>query len=167
MPRGPGIRHVSKTTVAAAVSLALGLTGVLLTACGSDGDSNGGAAGAPELAVDGAYLPRPPTPDMAAGYLSVRNSGSGGDKLTSVTTALSDDVTMHTTEGNAMRKVTEFEVPADGELDLARGGNHLMLAKLTRQPKVGETVTLTLHFATSQPIEVKVPVKPTSYRPED
>ncbi|MFE6774741.1 copper chaperone PCu(A)C [Streptomyces sp. NPDC057702] len=163
-PQGPRARRVSKTSLAAAASLALGLGGVALTACGADDDAKGGS---PRLAVSGAYLPQPPTPDIAAGYLSVRNSGGDADRLTSVTTALSDTVTMHTTQGSAMRKVTGFEVPAGGELTLARGGDHLMLEKLTRQPKVGETVTLTLHFASSPAIEVRVPVKPTSYQPED
>lgn len=162
--RGPRARRVSKTALAGATSLALGLGGLLLTACGSDDDKDAG--GSAKLAVAGAYLPQPPTPDIAAGYLSVRNSGDAADRLTSVTTALSDRVTMHTTEGTAMRRVTEFEVPAGGELNLARGGDHLMLEKLPRQPKVGETVTLTLHFAKSPAIEVSVPVKPTSYQPE-
>lgn len=159
------VPRMRKTTLAAAVALLFGLSAVALTACGSDDD--GGSGGEPTLAVDGAYLPQPPTPDIAAGYLSVRNTGGGGDKLTSVTTALADRVTMHTTEGSAMRKVTEFEVPAGGRLDLARGGNHLMLEKLTRRPEVGETITLTLHFASSPAIEVKAQVKPTSYQPED
>ncbi|MER0243720.1 copper chaperone PCu(A)C [Streptomyces sp. HSW2009] len=150
--------------MAGVLALVTGLSGFALTACGTDDDKK---AGRPELSVDGAYLPQPPTADIAAGYLSVRNTGGTADELTSVTSALSDDVTMHTTEGGAMRKVTAFEVPAGGRLDLARGGNHLMLEKLTRQPKVGETITLTLHFATSPAVEVKVPVKPTSYLPED
>ncbi|MBH5335864.1 copper chaperone PCu(A)C [Streptomyces pactum] len=168
---GRGARG-SRWYAAAAVSVTTSL-GLVLTACaGEDGgtaDDGGGkaAGGRPELAVSGAYMPQPAMPDMAAGFLTVRNEGGASDRLTAVTTPLSPDVTLHTTEGTAMRRVAELEVPAEGELRLASGGSHLMLGKLAHRPKVGETVRFTLHFATSGPISVDVPVKPTTYRPAD
>ncbi|MFH8368038.1 copper chaperone PCu(A)C [Streptomyces sp. NPDC018031] len=165
--RGVRARWYAAAAVSAATSL-----GLVLTACAGDGDgargTGGGKGGArPELAVSGAYLPQPAMPDMAAGFLTVRNEGGAADRLTSVTTPLSADVTLHATEGTSMRRVPELEVPADGELRLASGGSHLMLGKLAHRPKVGEKVRFTLHFATSGPIEVDVPVKPTTYRPAD
>ncbi|WP_311767036.1 copper chaperone PCu(A)C [Streptomyces rhizosphaericus] len=163
---GPGIRK------AAAVVLTVGLSAAL-AACGSedggggDGGDHAGHKGAPKLSVSGAYVSQPPLDDMAAGYLAVRNAGGGADELTSVTTPLASEVTLHTTKGNRMKQVSSLDVPADGRLELTSGGDHLMLTNLTHRPKVGERVSFTLHFATSDPIEIKVPVEPTTYRPKD
>lgn len=164
IPAADGGRRVrTRWYAAAAVSVTTSL-GLVLTAC-AGGD--GGAGDRPKLAVSGAYLPQPAMSDMAAGFLTVRNEGGTADRLTSVTSPLSPDVTLHATEGTSMRRVTELEVPAEGELRLASGGSHLMLGKLDHRPEVGEKVRFTLHFATSGPIAVDVPVKPTTYRPAD
>ncbi|WP_065961842.1 copper chaperone PCu(A)C [Streptomyces sparsogenes] len=151
----------ARRTAAAALGLALAAA---LAGCGGGG---GGGDDRPELSVSGAYVPQPPTPDMAAGYVTVTNKGGAADRLTSVTTPLAAEVTMHTTIGTRMKRVASLKVPADGELRLATGGDHLMLTNLTHKPKVGDKVSLTLHFASSDPIEIKVPVEPTTYRPKD
>lgn len=152
---------ITRHRAAAAAALALGLTGTL-TACGGD---DGGDR--PELSVGGAYIPRPAMSDMAAGFLTVTNKGGGQDKLTSITTPLARDVTLHTTKGTQMKQVGSLDVPANGELKLTSGGDHLMLTKLVHRPKLGEKVEFTLHFATSDPIKIKVPVEPMTYRPKD
>lgn len=120
----------------------------------------------PRLTVTGAYLPQPALPDMAAGYFTVTNSGDSDAELTSVTSDLSDDITLHSTQGNRMRQVTSFTVPAGGALTLRTGGNHLMLADLTRTPVAGDTVAMRLHFAGAAPLDVSVPVEPLAYRPK-
>ncbi|WP_431771950.1 copper chaperone PCu(A)C [Streptomyces cucumeris] len=157
----------SRTALAAALVLGLSAT---VAACGS-GDSDGGGeekdGGRPKLSVSGAYLPQPSMDDMAAGFLTVRNAGAGADRLTSVSTPLAAEVTLHHTAGNRMKQVSSLDVPANGRLELASGGDHLMLTKLTHRPKVGEKVEFTLRFANSDPIEIKVPVEPTTYRPKD
>ncbi|MGO4422022.1 copper chaperone PCu(A)C [Streptomyces sp. MCAF7] len=159
---GAGSATGVRRRTAAAASLVLGLS-VVLAACGSEDD--GGDS--PKLSVSGAYVPQPPTPDMAAGYVTVTNKGGADDELTSVTTPLAAEVTMHTTTGTRMKQVRSLKVPADGELRLATGGDHLMLTNLTHKPKVGDKVSFTLHFASSVPVEIKVPVEPTTYRPKD
>ncbi|MFI6143019.1 copper chaperone PCu(A)C [Streptomyces griseus] len=131
--------------------------GAALAGCSSDG--------APDLKVVGAYLPQPVS-DMAAGFLVVRNSGDAGDRLTSVTSPLSDDVTIHETKNQKMREVSSFEVPANGELDLERGGNHIMFMKLKQKPKQGEKVSVELHFEKADPIRVDLPVKETTHNPK-
>nr|WP_245245172.1 copper chaperone PCu(A)C [Streptomyces palmae] len=139
----------------------------MLTGCGGDDKESEKhrTATAPLLSVTGAYMPRPAMSDMAAGFLTVRNAGGSADRLTSVTTPLSKDVTLHATQGTRMQRVPDLEVPAHGELRLASGGSHLMLGKLDHRPKVGEKVRFTLHFADSDPIQVEVPVRPITYRP--
>ncbi|MFI2298242.1 copper chaperone PCu(A)C [Actinacidiphila glaucinigra] len=140
------------------VAAALVLLGA--TAC------SGPPAG-PELKVSGAYIPQPALADMAAGYFTVANTGGRDARLTSVTSDLSGDITLHSTEGNRMRRVTSFTVPAGGRLTLALGGSHLMLTDLEHKPVPGERVSLRLHFDDADTIDVRVPVKPAGYRPGD
>ncbi|MEV3930969.1 copper chaperone PCu(A)C [Streptomyces sp. NPDC049944] len=143
-----------RTAVAGALALT---TGLALTGCSSDS--------AARLEVTGAFMPQPVS-DMAAGFLLVKNSGDTTDRLTSVTSSLSDHVSIHETKDRTMRMVTSFEVPADGELDLERGGNHIMFTDLKEQPKRGETVSVVLHFEKADPITVDIPVKETTYNPK-
>lgn len=166
--------------VAAGLTATLAAALIVLGACGPDGDSkaesgsgSGSGSGSkpgpdalPELKVSGAYVPQPPTEDMAGGYFTVRNSGAGADRLTSVSSDVAGDVEMHETVKNQMRKVSTLTVPADGTLELGRGGNHLMLMELKRKPVKGETVTFVLHFKKSGPITVKAPVEATNYTPK-
>lgn len=142
-----------RPTLAAVIALAAGLA---LAGCSSEGT--------PELKISGAFMPQPVS-DMAAGFLTVRNSGGGADRLTSVTSDLSDDITIHESKNQRMQEVKAFDVPADGELDLERGGNHIMFMKLKQKPKQGDKVTVELRFEKSDPITVELPVKEPTYNP--
>lgn len=133
-------------------------TGLTLAGCSS-------SDGEPELKVTGAFMPQPVS-DMAAGFLVVKNSGGASDRLTSVTSSISDNVTIHETKNQTMRMVTSFDVPAGGELDLERGGNHIMFMKLKQQPKQGDKVSVQLHFEKADPIEVDLPVMETTHNPK-
>ncbi|MER5463419.1 copper chaperone PCu(A)C [Streptomyces sp. NPDC002668] len=143
-----------RSALAAVIALSAGLA---LAGCSSDSE--------PELKVKGAFMPQPVDDDMAAGFLTVRNSGGTADKLTSVTSDLSDDITIHESKNQRMQEVKAFDIPADGELDLERGGNHIMFMKLKQKPKQGEKVTVELRFEKSGPIEVELPVKEPTYNP--
>ncbi|GAA4240306.1 copper chaperone PCu(A)C [Actinomadura meridiana] len=152
--------------------LAAGLWALLLAtgpvACGShDTGSHDTGTVLPRLAVTGAYVPEPPMADMAAGYLTVVNTGRGADTLTAVTSDIATDVSLHTTTAKgAMSPVVAMTVPAHGRLVLRTGGNHLMLMGLKRKPRTGDTVTFVLRFTTSAPVTVRAPVRPAGYRPE-
>jgi copper(I)-binding protein len=133
---------------------------------GGTSSPGGAAQGRPQLAVSGAYVPEPPMADMAAGYLTIANTGTRTDQLTSVTSDIAGEVTMHrTTADGAMRPETALPISAGGRLLLRSGGLHLMLMDLKRRPRTGDTVTFVLRFAISSPITVKAPVKPATYRP--
>jgi len=134
---------------------------LILAGCSTGGSS----PDKPELKITGAYMPVPVSSDMAGGFLTVTNSG-GADTLTSVTSSLAKDVTMHSTKDGAMHEEKSFTVPANGRLDLARGGNHLMFDTLTHKPKQGERVSVQLHFATSGTITIDMPVKSATYTPK-
>ncbi|CBG71714.1 putative lipoprotein [Streptomyces scabiei 87.22] len=134
---------------------------LVLAGCGSDGDSTAAA----RLSVKSAYMPQPVTDSLAAGYLVIENDGGKADELTSVTSDIARDVTVHETTGQSMQEVTGLKVPAEGELVLKSGGNHLMFENLKRKPKEGETVSLRLHFTKSKAITVEMPVKSATYQP--
>lgn len=142
--------------VAAATGAATGLTG------------HSGAHGPAKLTVSGGYIPQPLLTDEAAAYVTVTNTGGTDAQLTSVSTALAAHTTLHDTTGTTMRQVTALTVPAGGRLALGTGGDHMMLETLTHKPRVGERVTLRLHFAHAVPatITVTVPVRPTTYSPK-
>ncbi|MFJ5260592.1 copper chaperone PCu(A)C [Streptomyces sp. NPDC088387] len=132
---------------------------LVLAGCGSD-DPQGA-----ELSVSSAYMPQPVSDTMAAGFLTIANNGGEQARLTSVTSDIGE-VTVHETEGNAMREVDSLAVPAHGKLELSSGGNHLMFEKLKRKPKEGEKVTLELHFTGLSPVDVEIPVKSATYNPD-
>ncbi|WUJ15940.1 copper chaperone PCu(A)C [Streptomyces sp. NBC_00390] len=131
--------------------------GLALAGCSADSG--------PELKVSGAFMPQPVGDDMAAGFLTVVNNGGTADKLTSVTSDLSDDITIHTSKNQRMQQVKAFDVPADGSLDLERGGSHIMFMALKQKPEKGQKVSVELHFEKSGPIRVELPVKEATYNP--
>lgn len=138
------------------------LTGALgLAGCGDSHDATA------ELSVGASYMPQPVSADMAAGFLTITNKSGTEDKLTSVTSDVAGQVTMHDTVGGAMREVRSFAVPAHGQLVFRSGGNHLMFENLKRKPKQGDTVTLKLKFAESDPVTVEMPVKSATYTPSN
>ncbi|ATW49422.1 copper chaperone PCu(A)C [Streptomyces peucetius] len=145
-----------RTPLAVVAAVALG-AGLALAGCSADSG--------PELKVSGAFMPQP-VDDMAAGFLTVENDGDGADRLTSVTSTISDDVTIHETKNQKMQEVKSFDIPAGGELDLERGGNHIMFMALKQQPKQGDTVSIELHFEKSDPIKVELPVRETTHNPQ-
>ncbi|MFI8517382.1 copper chaperone PCu(A)C [Streptomyces sp. NPDC085481] len=147
-----------------ALSAAVALTAALaLTGCSSS-DSADSKSG-PDLKVSGAFMPQP-VMDMAGGFLTITNSGDAADKLTSVTSGLSDDVTIHETKNQKMQEVKSFDIPANGELKLERGGSHIMFMELKKQPKQGEKVAIELHFEKSDPIKVDLPVEAANHNPK-
>ncbi|AXE87124.1 copper chaperone PCu(A)C [Streptomyces sp. Go-475] len=147
---------------------ALVIAGALaLAGCGgSDSGDDGGSGGKAELSVGAAYMPQPVSDEMAAGFLTVTNKGGAADELTSVTSDIAGQVTVHETTGGAMREVKSLEIPAHGRLVLKSGGDHLMFEQLKRKPKEGQTVSVELRFARSAPVKVEMPVKPATYTPK-
>lgn len=61
-----------------------------------------------------------------------------------------------------MKTVPALTVPAKGQLVLKPGGDHIMLMKLHRAPKEGETLRLTLKLACGREIVVEAPVSKTA-----
>ncbi|MFG2084741.1 copper chaperone PCu(A)C [Spirillospora sp. NPDC048824] len=147
-----------RRSTAALAALLLAAGSAACTSRDTDGDG-------PRLAVTGAYVRQPPMRDLAAGYLTVVNTGRDADELIAATADIAGEVQLHTTVDNAMKQVESMTVPPHGRLELRMGGDHLMLMKLKSKPEIGDTVTFTLRFAISSPITVQAPVRPTDHRP--
>ncbi|MFF8937740.1 copper chaperone PCu(A)C [Streptomyces paradoxus] len=146
---------------------ALVIAGALaLAGCGGSDSGGDSDSGKPELSVGSAYMPQPVSEDMAAGFLTVTNKGGAADDLTSVTSDVAGQVTVHETVDGAMQEVKGLKIPAGGRLELRSGGDHLMFEQLKRKPKEGQTVSVELHFAHSAPVKVEMPVKPATYTPK-
>ncbi|MER7738449.1 copper chaperone PCu(A)C [Streptomyces sp. NPDC096538] len=146
-------RTAAGPAVAGALALALALTG-----CGSSDD------GTARLSVASAYMPQPVS-DLAAGFLTITNEGDAADRLTSVSSDVAGQVTVHETVDGSMREVESLDIPPHGSLVLESGGNHLMFEQLKRKPTQGQKVAVELRFAHSDPVTVELPVKPATYRP--
>ncbi|MBD0745799.1 copper chaperone PCu(A)C [Streptomyces sp. CBMA152] len=147
-----------RTTLAAAIALTAGLA---MTGCSSDSSDS-----KPSLQVSQAFMPEPVSADMAGGFLVVKNDSKTADKLTKVTSDISDDVTIHETKNQKMQEVKSFDIPANGQLNLERGGSHIMFMALKKKPKQGEKVSIELHFEKADPVKVELPVKETTYNPK-
>ncbi|MFI6943966.1 copper chaperone PCu(A)C [Streptomyces sp. NPDC050418] len=149
-------RRTTDLACAIAVGTALALTG-----CSSDaGDS------APRLSVRDGFIPKPALKDMAGGFLTIVNKG-GADKLVSISSPLAEETIGHRTVGQKMQQVKSFDIPANGELDFERGGNHLMFMKLDHLPKVGDKVEVELRFEKSDPLTAELEVKEATYNPKN
>ncbi|MET9835771.1 copper chaperone PCu(A)C [Streptomyces sp. NPDC006385] len=152
----PAAVILTATGVLATV-LALGVaTGLVTRSFGPSG---------PDLAVTGAFMPQPVTAEIAGGYFTVTNTGDAADELTSVTSGLSDDITLNQAAGDEMRQATSLAIPAHGTLELERGGSHLMFMRLDHRPVEGDHVSVTLHFAKSSPVTLDVPVEAPTFNP--
>ncbi|WP_338671581.1 copper chaperone PCu(A)C [Streptomyces sp. SCSIO 30461] len=151
---------MNRRTAAAIAACLVAAASMTLAGC-----SSGAVPDGPDIKISGAFMPQP-VGDMASGFLTVTNSGGEGDKLTSVTSEIADEVTIHETKGQKMQHVTAFDVPANGELNLERGASHMMFMGLKRQLKAGDNVSVELHFEKSGQVEVELPVKEATYNPK-
>ncbi|WP_330331552.1 copper chaperone PCu(A)C [Streptomyces sp. NBC_00536] len=148
-------------TIAAVLSLSAALA---ISGCSSD---SGSGDGKPKLSVSGGYVPEPVDDKMAGAFMVIKNDSKTADKLTAVTSTLSDDVTIHQTKDQKMQQVQSLDVPANGELKLARGGDHVMFMGLKNKPKVGDKVTVELRFEKADPVKVELDVKERTYKPQN
>ncbi|MGT2529444.1 copper chaperone PCu(A)C [Streptomyces nojiriensis] len=155
-------------TLAAALSLTAALA---ISGCSSDSGGSGGSAdsadGKPKMTVSGGYMPEPVNDKMAGAFMVIKNDSKTADKLTGVTSPLSDDLQIHETKDQKMQQVHSMDVPANGELALARGGNHVMFMGLKNTPKVGDKVTVELHFEKADPVKVELDVKERTYNAQN
>lgn len=139
------------------LAVALSLTAALaISGCSSDAEE-------PAMKVSQGFMPEPVNDKMAGAFMVIKNGSATADKLTGVSSPLSDDLQIHETKDQKMQQVPSMDVPANGELRLERGGNHVMFMGLKSTPKVGEKVTVELRFEKAGPVKVELDVKERTY----
>jgi len=129
-----------------------------------------GAASAHEFKLGNLDIDHPwsratvPNAKVAAGYLSIKNSGSEADRLVSISTDVAGKAEIHEMSVDSagvmtMRPVDgALEIPAGGEVKLAPKGLHVMFMELKQQIKEGEKFKATLTFEKAGTVEVEFAV---------
>lgn len=163
-------------TLAVALSLtaALAISGCSSSSSSGSDSSSTASAGAkaeesakPKMTVSGAFMPEPVNDKMAGAFMVIKNDSKTADKLLGVTSPLSDDLQVHETKDQKMQQVQSMDVPAGGELNLERGGSHIMFMGLKNKPNVGDKVTVELRFEKADPVKVELDVKERTYNPQN
>ncbi|MEU9142396.1 copper chaperone PCu(A)C [Streptomyces sp. NPDC048349] len=148
----------TRTTRALAAALSLTAT-LAISGCSGSEDK----ASKPAPTVSGAFMPQPVNDKMAGAFMVIKNGSKTADKLTGVTSTLSDDLQIHETKDQKMQQVQSLDLPANGELKLERGGDHIMFMGLKSTPKVGDKVSIELRFEKADPVKVELEVKERTY----
>lgn len=98
------------------------------------------------------------------GFLSIRNEGTGDDRLVSASSPAVESVEIHEmsmTDGQMqMRALPDgLPIPAGATVDLAPGGLHLMLIGVKAPLAAGQTVPVELRFERAGAVAVALLVK--------
>ena len=105
----------------------------------------------------------PPGAKVAAGYLTMRNSGKLPERILGASSPAAERVELHiqVRDGDVlkMREVSHFEIPPGGRLTLRPGGSHLMLVGLKKPFAKGEHIPLTVRFERAGEVQVEVEVQ--------
>lgn len=115
--------------------------------------------GTPNIQVDEAkFMQSPMLVGGGSAFMVIRNSGKGDDTLTGCAVKEYPEVhgMLHDFEDGKMKMVHEFEVPAEGAVELKKGEKHLMFSGLPEQ--LGDSVTIILNFRKSGPVEIMTKV---------
>ena len=169
--------HRSRRAVACLVALILAGGGI--TACSSSHNTDSGAPSAAnsapadtahasigDLTLTGGYIPQPASPDVAAAYVTITNSGPAPDTITKITTNVTTNVMAMTETASGgvgtMTDLSTVTVPAHGSIALTPGHAHLMLQSPTQTLKKGDTVSMTITFAHAGTVILTLPVVPVT-----
>ncbi|MXP10409.1 copper chaperone PCu(A)C [Pseudoblastomonas halimionae] len=160
-PMGRTIHSALAALGAAALILATG-------ACSSEIEADPAASesAASEIAITAPWSRETAEGQDAGGaFMTIANSGAGGDRLIGGSTPAAREVQVHTvdmTDGvMRMRQLTDgLEIPAGGTVTLKPGSYHIMLMGLAQPLTQGETVPLTLTFEKAGAVEVELAVQP-------
>jgi len=105
----------------------------------------------------------PPAATALAGYMQLRNPDAQPRALVGGSSPEFGRVELHQTvqQGDIVRMVAleRIEIPAQGEVALQPGGNHVMLIAPVKPLKAGDTVSLTLEFDDGSRQTLTLPVR--------
>ena len=107
----------------------------------------------------------PDAAEVAAGFMSITNTGGEADRLIAVVSPVAGTVQIHEmTVENDVMKMQELpeglEIPAGATIELKPKSYHLMFMKLQEQLKEGDTVEAELVFQKAGAITILFVVEP-------
>lgn len=167
--------------VAAAVACLLGVAGLVRGLVPSDPSGAGPTQAAVpvpadavvtgDIAVYGAYLREPASPDTAAAYLTMVNVGDQDDRLIEVASGASRSASIHDVPTGAeptpnptggasvgMDETGDVTLSPGKKITLSPGNGHIMLEGLTGTLAAGQQVSLLLTFDRAGQVLLQVPV---------
>jgi copper(I)-binding protein len=116
------------------------------------------------LTVQDAWARQVPGSEVAAVYLTVRNSTAKPITIVGVESPAASHAMIHETQNNGgqsqMRPHEQLVVPAGQAISLAPGGLHIMLHGMKQSAAVGQTVPLMLLLADGNKVAVAAVVRP-------
>lgn len=143
-------------------ALPLALSVLALAACTPGQPADGGETAARRVQVADAVCRPTPVGRQATGcYLTL--TAPAEDRLVSVSSPVAGRIEIHESrmESNMMmmRELKEgMALPAGQAVELKPGGNHIMLLAVTEPLNAGDSVPLTLTFASAAPVEITASV---------
>ena len=122
-----------------------------------------------EVRVVAAWARATPGPTAAA-YLELRNEAGAADRLVGAASPLAERIEFHEHRSSggvmSMTAVPEIVLPPGETVRLRPGGTHLMLFRIERPLKLGDTFPLTLSFERAGSITVEaVTANPGALQP--
>lgn len=121
-------------------------------------------ASAGTVEVTDGWLRQPPGAKMTAGYLTMRNTDTHADELTTLSSPAATRVQLHQTVqkssgAETMKQVRlPYRLPAGQRAVLQTGGMHLMLTGLRHHYRPGQQVPVRMTFAHAGAITIRLPV---------
>jgi copper(I)-binding protein len=118
-----------------------------------------------QLVITQPWSRQPPEgANVAAGFVTITNSGSSDDRLLRASSAISDQVQLHEMKmDGGMMKMGELAdgiaIAAGETVNLKPGSLHIMFIGLKSRPKAGGTFPVTLTFDRAGSIEAEFAVK--------
>lgn len=104
-----------------------------------------------------------PGTTVSSAYMTITNDNERQLTLLGASSSISQriEIHQHVMKNGMMRMLQrdKLKVPANGSVTLEPGGYHLMIFDLTTPLKPEQQVTMTLHFADSDNVELSVPVQ--------
>jgi copper(I)-binding protein len=147
----------------AAAALMLALSGCA-GAAETPAETTDSAASADTLTMTDAWV-KANDSGMTGAFGLLENSGTDDITVVSAETSAASMIELHETVANdagdmvMQEKPDGFVVPAGGSIELAPGGNHIMLMGLTGPLAAGDEATFTLNLADGSSLEFSAPVK--------
>jgi copper(I)-binding protein len=135
-----------------------------MTMAHEEAPADAGAAKAGDLDLSGGYVKAMlPGQPVGGGYLTIRNAGSSGDTLVSVSSTAAAAVELHEmTMKDGIMRMREVKggipIAAGATVSLSPDTLHMMFKQVKAPFKQGGTVAVTLQFAKAGKVDMTLPV---------